>query len=192
MEQLQVIQSKIYEIRGQKVMLDRDLAEMYDVQTKVLNQAVKRNIERFPEDFMFQLTSEETNNWRSQFVTSNSIKMGLRRNPYAFTELGVAMLSSILSSKLAIQVNINIMRAFVAVRQMIALPPSDKLAELQSEVAELKSYVEEILSDQNDINEETAMQLELINQSLAELQMKKTREEKPRNPIGFIQPKNKT
>lgn len=189
MEQLQVIQSKIYEIRGQKVMLDRDLAEMYDVQTKVLNQAVKRNIERFPEDFMFQLTSEETNNWRSQFVTSNSIKMGLRRNPYAFTELGVAMLSSILSSKLAIQVNINIMRAFVAVRQMIALPPSDKLAELQSEVAEFKSYVEEILSDQNDINEETAMQLELINQSLAELQMKKRREEKPRNPIGFIKPK---
>ena len=102
------------------------------------------------------------------------------------------MLSSILSSKLAIQVNINIMRAFVAVRQIIALPPTDKLAELHSEVAELKSYVEEILSDQNDINEETAMQLELINQSLAELQMKKTREEKPRNPIGFIQPKNKT
>ena len=192
MEQLQVIQSKIYEIRGQKVMLDRDLAEMYDVQTKVLNQAVKRNIERFPEDFMFQLTSEETNNWRSQFVTSNSIKMGLRRNPYAFTELGVAMLSSILSSKLAIQVNINIMRAFVAVRQIIALPPTDKLAELQSEVAELKKYVEEILSDQNYINEETAMQLELINQSLVELQMKKRREEKPRNPIGFIQSKNKT
>ena len=189
MEHLQVIQSKIYEIRGQKVMLDRDLAEMYDVQTKVLNQAVKRNIERFPEDFMFQLTNEETNNWRSQFVTSNSIKMGLRRNPYAFTELGVAMLSSILNSKLAIQVNINIMRAFVAVRQMIALPPSDKLTELQNEVAELKSYVEEILSDQNDINEETAMQLELINQSLAELQMKRKKEEKPRNPIGFIKPK---
>ena len=99
MERLQVIQSKIYEIRGQKVMLDRDLAEMYDVQTKVLNQAVKRNIERFPEDFMFQLTNEETNNWRSQFVTSNSIKMDLRRNPYAFTELRVAMLSSILNSK---------------------------------------------------------------------------------------------
>lgn len=190
MEQLQVIQSKIYEIRGQKVMLDRDLAEMYGVQTKVLNQAVKRNIERFPEDFMFQLTSEETNNWRSRFVTSNSIKMGLRRNPYAFTELGVAMLSSILNSKLAIQININIMRAFVAVRQMIALPSSDKLAELQSEMAELRSYVEEILSAQNDINEETAMQLELINQSLAELQMKKKREEQPRNPIGFIKSKN--
>ena len=190
MEQLQVIQSKIYEIRGQKVMLDRDLAEMYGVQTKVLNQAVKRNIERFPEDFMFQLEKEEWNNLKSQIVTSSW--GGIRKLPYAFTELGVAMLSSILSSKLAIQVNINIMRAFVAVRQMIALPPTDKLTELQSEVAELKKYVEEILSDQNDINEETAMQLELINQSLAELQMKKRREEKPRNPIGFIQPKNKT
>ena len=118
MEQLQIIQSKIYEIRGQKVMLDRDLAEMYGVQTKALNQAVKRNIDRFPEDFMFQLTSEETQNWRSQFVTSNSIKMGVRRNPYAFTELGVAMLSSVLNSKTAIQINMGIMRAFVAVRQM--------------------------------------------------------------------------
>jgi len=105
MEQLQVIQSKIYEIRGQKVMLDRDLAEMYGVQTKVLNQAVKRNIERFPEDFMFQLTTEETQYWKSQIVTSNAIKMGLRRNPYAFTELGVAMLSSVLNSKIAIQIN---------------------------------------------------------------------------------------
>ena len=101
MEQLQVIQSKIYEIRGQKVMLDRDLAEMYGVQTKVLNQAVKRNIERFPNDFMFQLTNEETQNWKSQIVTSNSIKMGLRRNPYAFTELGVAMLSSVLNGGIA-------------------------------------------------------------------------------------------
>ena len=96
MEQLQVIQNKIYEIRGQRVMLDRDLAEMYGVPTKALNQAVKRNIERFPEDFMFQLTTEETQIWKSQIVTSNSIKMGLRRNPYAFTELGVAMLSSVL------------------------------------------------------------------------------------------------
>lgn len=98
-EELQLIQSKIYEIRGQKVMLDRDLADMYGVLTKVLNQAVKRNSDRFPEDFMFQLTSEETLKWRSQIVTSNSIKMGLRRNPHAFTELGVAMLSSVLNSQ---------------------------------------------------------------------------------------------
>ncbi len=107
--EIAVIQNKIYEIRGQKVMIDRDLAEMYGVQTKALNQAVKRNIERFPEDFMFQLTTEETQNWKSQIVTTNSIKMGLRRNPYAFTELGVAMLSSVLTSKIAIQVNIGIM-----------------------------------------------------------------------------------
>lgn len=186
MEQLQVIQSKIYEIRGQKVMLDRDLAEMYGVQTKVLNQAVKRNIERFPEDFMFQLTTEETQYWKSQIVTSNAIKMGLRRNPYAFTELGVAMLSSVLNSKIAIQINMGIMRAFVAVRQMIALPPTNKLSELQKEVSDLKAYIEEVLSDQNDINEETAMQLELINQSLAELQMKRKKEERPAIQSGLF------
>ena len=84
-DELLVIQSKIYEIRGQKVMLDRDLAEMYGVLTKVLNQAVKRNPDRFPEDFMFQLTNEETQNWKSQIVTTNSIKMGVIRNPYSFT-----------------------------------------------------------------------------------------------------------
>ena len=187
MEQLQIIQSKIYEIRGQKVMLDRDLAEMYGVQTKALNQAVKRNIDRFPEDFMFQLTSEETQNWRSQFVTSNSIKMGVRRNPYAFTEFGVAMLSSVLNSKTAIQINMGIMRAFVAVRQMVALPKTDKLTELQNEVKELKDYIEEVFADYNDINDDTRMQLELINQTLAELQAKKKLEEKPRRKIGFIQ-----
>ncbi len=193
MEQLQVIQSKIYEIRGQKVMLDRDLAELYQVTTSNLNKAVKRNLKRFPPDFMFQLTEEE---WEILRFQNGIIKKGRGEHtkylPHAFTEQGLAMLSGLLNSDIAIQVNINIMRAFVAVRQMIALPPTDKLTELQQEVANLKAYMEEILSDQNDINEETAMQLELINQSLAELQMKKTREEKPRNPIGFIQPKNKT
>ena len=142
---------------------------------------------------MFQLTEEE---WEILRFQNGIIKKGRGEHtkylPHAFTEQGLAMLSGLLNSDIAIQVNINIMRAFVAVRQMIALPPTDKLTELQQEVANLKAYMEEILSDQNDINEETAMQLELINQSLAELQMKKTREEKPRNPIGFIQPKNKT
>lgn len=98
-----------------KIILDRDLAKMYGVETRVLNQAVKRNIEHFPEDFMFQLTREEFEDWKSQTVTSNSVKMGIRRMPYAFTELGVAMLSSVLNSKTAIQINISIMRAFVAV-----------------------------------------------------------------------------
>ena len=186
MNQLQVIQNKIYEIRGQKVMLDRDLAEMYGVPTKVLNQAVKRNIERFPEDFMFQLSSEETQKWRSQFVTSNSIKMGVRRNPYAFTELGVAMLSSVLSSKTAVQINMGIMRAFVAVRQMISLPSSGTLAGLQLEVKELKAYIEEVFADYNDINEDTRVQLELINQTLAELQSQR-QDATNRRPIGFVQ-----
>ena len=119
---LQIIQDKIYEIRGQRVMLDRDLAEMYGVLTKALNQAVKRNIDRFPSDFMFQLTNEETQNWKSQIVTPPIIKMGMRRNPYAFTELGVAMLSSVLNSKTAIQINMGIMRAFVSIRQMLSNP----------------------------------------------------------------------
>ena len=190
MEQLQVIQSKIYEIRGQKVMLDFDLAFLYGTETKYLKRSVKSNLKRFPSDFMFELTKAEWDTLRCKNCTLNGGRgKHPKYLPYAFTELGVSMLSSILNSELAIEVNIGIMRAFVAVRQIIALPPTDKLAELQSEVAELKKYVEEILSDQNDINEETAMQLELINQSLAELQMKKTREEKPRNPIGFIQPK---
>jgi len=109
---IEQIEKKIFTIRDQKVMLDRDLAELYQVETRVLVQAVKRNIDRFPADFMFQLSREELKNWKSQIVISNSVKMGLRKLPYAFTELGVSMLSSILNSKKAIQVNIQIMRAF--------------------------------------------------------------------------------
>jgi monoamine oxidase len=116
----ELIQKKIYAVRGKKVMLDRDLAELYGVTTKVLNQAVKRNIYRFPEDFMFRLNSEETQNWRSQFVTSNlNLKIGLRYAPYAFTEQGVAMLSSVLQSKTAIKVNIQIIRTFTKLRELL-------------------------------------------------------------------------
>lgn len=191
MEQLQVIQNKIYEIRGVKVMLDFDLAFLYGTETKYLKRSVKNNLKRFPSDFMFELTKEEWDSLRCKNSTLNGGRgQHPKYMPYAFTELGVSMLSSVLNSDLAIEININIMRAFVAVRQMIALPPSTTLKELQKDVADLKVYIEEILSDQNDINEETAMQLELINQSLAELQMKKQREDKPRNPIGFILPKD--
>lgn len=117
---VEVIQSKIYLIRGQKVMLDRDLAELYDVKTHVLKQSVKRNMDRFPEDFMFVLTKEELKNWRSQFVSSNSPdKMGLRYPSLPFTEQGIAMLSSVLKSKRAIKVNIQIMRTFTKLRQML-------------------------------------------------------------------------
>jgi len=115
------IENTILLVRGCKVMLDRDLAELYGVPTKVLNQQVRRNRHRFPEDFMFQLSSEELENWRSQFVTSNSaVKKGLRYRPYAFTEQGVAMLSSVLNSDRAIEVNIAIMRAFVRLRQILS------------------------------------------------------------------------
>ena len=113
------IRSKIHVIRGQQVMLDRDLAVLYLVETKVLNQAVKRNIVRFPENFMFQLNDTEFENWRSQFVTSNSDKMGLRRPPYAFTEQGVAMLSAVLKSDTAVRVSIQIMNAFVSMRHFL-------------------------------------------------------------------------
>jgi len=114
----ETLASPILVIRGQKVMLDSDLAALYGVETKVLNQAVRRNIERFPEDFMFQLTSDEAERLRSQSVTSKSGRGGRRTAPYAFTEQGVAMLSSVLSSPSAIRVNIEIMRAFVRLRQM--------------------------------------------------------------------------
>ena len=111
--------SKIYLLRNQKVLLDEDLAVMYGVTTKLLNQAVKRNLERFPEDFMFQLTVEEVSSLRSQFVTSKKGRGGRRYAPFAFTEQGVAMLSGILTSPTAIAVNIQIMRIFVKMRRMI-------------------------------------------------------------------------
>ena len=180
---LQLIQSKIYEIRGQKVMLDRDLAELYGIETKVLKQAVKRNLKRFPSDFMFELTQDEFECLRSQFVTSNA-RGGTRYMPFAFTEQGVAMLSSVLNSEVAIEINIYIMRAFVAIRRMIAAPPTDKFAELQNEVKELKEYIEEAFADYNDINEDTRMQLELINQTLAELQSGKRN--LPRPKVGYV------
>jgi hypothetical protein len=115
----ELISNKIYFIRNQKVMLDRDLAFLYSIETRVLKQAVKRNISRFPKDFMFELSPDEFSNWRSQFVTSNSDKMGLRYSPMAFTEHGVLMLSSVLNSDKAIQTNIQIMRIFTKVRQML-------------------------------------------------------------------------
>ena len=112
-------ESLIRVIRGKQVMLDRDLAELYGVETRRLNEQVKRHIERFPEDFMFQLTKEEFENWKSQFATSNSIVMGARKRPYAFTEQGVAMLSGVLKSSTAVEANIRIMRAFVSMRHFM-------------------------------------------------------------------------
>jgi len=133
----EVITNKIYLIRNQKVMLDRDLAELYEVETKRLKEAVRRNIARFPEDFMFELTKDEFQNWRTQFATSNSSdKMGLRYIPMVFTEQGVAMLSSVLKSERAIAVNIKIIRIFTKMRQLL----SDNLS-LQLEIANIKKKV---------------------------------------------------
>ena len=123
----ELVVSKIYFIRGQKLMLDEDLAGLYQVETRVLNQAVKRNIARFPSDFMFQLTSKEFENLKSQFVTSSW--GGRRKLPFAFTEQGVAMLSSVLKSEVAIQVNIQIIRVFTRMRQML-LSHKDILVQL--------------------------------------------------------------
>ena len=190
MVDLQRIQSKIYEIRGHKVMINRDLAELYQVTTGNLNKSVQRNIKRFPSDFMFQLTKEEFDQLKTNLIFQNGISNwgGTRKLPYAFTEQGLAMLSGILSSDTAIQVNINIMRAFVAMRRLISNPPVDKNAELREEMKKLKDYMEEIFADQNDINEDTRIQLELINQTLAELQVHQKLSDKPRRPIGFIRP----
>jgi hypothetical protein len=117
---LELVERRIYLIRGQKVMLDADLAELYQVLTKNLNLAVRRNIGRFPSDFRFQLTQEETEALRLQFATSNAGRGGRRYLPYAFTEHGVAMLSSVLSSKRAVQMNIVIVRAFIKLREVVS------------------------------------------------------------------------
>src|ERR1700744_4004522 len=119
MEIIKSIQNRIYELRDERVMLDRDLAALYETETKALNLAVKRNIERFPSDFMFQLTKEEYDSLRFQFETSNATRGGDRYLPYAFTEQGVAMLSGILRSEKAIKMNIAIMRAFVEIRRIL-------------------------------------------------------------------------
>ncbi len=183
--ELTLIQSKIFEIRGQKVMLDFDLAEMYGVETSQLKRSVRRNIERFEgDDFMFEVTREELS--RCQIGTLNKSRgSNIKYLPFAFTELGVSMLSSVLNSKTAIEINRNIMRAFVAVRKLILTPPIDRVAELHKEIEGLKEYIEEVFSDYNDINEDTQIQLELINQTLAELQANKNPFGIPRKPIGF-------
>ena len=162
--EIALIQNKIIEIRQQKVLLDRDLAAMYGVQTRELNKAVKRNLERFPADFMFQLNQEEFN---LMFQNGTSSWGGTRKPPYVFTELGVAMLSSVLNSKIAIQVNISIMRAFTLLRQYAL------------NYAELDRKLDNFMA-------ETNMQFSEVYQVLTELVEKKKIEEQPRKPIGFI------
>ena len=193
MDELQNIQNLIYEIRGVKVMLDKDLADLYHVTTGNLNKAVKRNQKRFPLDFMFQLNQEEFQKLKENLIFQNGISNwgGTRKLPYAFTEQGLAMLSGLLNSDIAINVNINIMRAFVQMRQaLITINNAQlQLEQIRSEVKQLRIDMDETLHDQNDINESTRAQLDAISTALAELQAKPS-ETKTRTPIGFIQPED--
>lgn len=182
---LEMIRSKIYEIRGQKVMLDFDLAAIYGVETGQLKRAVRRNMERFEgDDFMFELTKDELS--RCQIGILNKGRgSNIKYLPFAFTELGVAMLSSVLRSATAIEINRGIMRAFVTVRQMIAANPvAARLSTLEKNFEELKQDLEEIFADYNDINEDTRIQLDAINTALADLQSDR-KKASPRNRIGF-------
>jgi len=183
---LALIQSKIYTIRNQKVMLDFDLAELYGTETKRLKEAVRRNAERFDgDDFISGVEIAELS--RTQIATLNRGRgFNIKYAPFAFTELGVSMLSSVLNSKTAIEINRGIMRVFVTIRQSLISKPVGSVAELQTEMKELKAYLDEVFTDYNDINEDTRMQLELIHQSLAELQTDKRNPDKPRNRIGFL------
>ncbi|MDE5555672.1 MAG: ORF6N domain-containing protein [Muribaculaceae bacterium] len=192
MNELINITSKIYELRGVKVMLDSDLAAIYGTTTGNLNKAVKRNIGRFPNDFMFQLNKDEWNDIKS-LIFQNGIpkgRGGSRYNPYAFTEQGVAMLSSVLNSETAIRLNIAIMRAFVSVRQMLAQPKVDKLDTLERRIEKLENYIEEVIADVNDVSEDTRMQIELINESLAELQTN-AKKQRDHRPVGYLASNNK-
>ena len=181
------IESLIYEVRGQKVILDRDLAKLYGVETKVLNQAVKRNIKRFPEDFMFLLTYDEC--LRSQIVTLNT-KQGhhLKYMPHAFTEQGIAMLSSVLKSETAIEVNIRIMRTFVAIRNHMTTTQklSSELETIKAKLEVLKRNDEDNLEAINDLSEDMRQEIDTIYQAIAVLSIKEpVQPEPPKNKIGF-------
>ena len=187
-EDLMIVQNLIYEIRGQKVMLDFDLARLYQVETKALNQAVKRNAERFPSDFMFRLTAEEVLNMRSQIVTAS--KRNTSAPPFAFTEQGVAMLASVLKSPIAVATSISIMRAFVRVRQYLLTTASmsAELKELRAKVDLLAMQQEENLGAINDLSEDVRQDIDNLYLAIGELSSRM--EEKKREPqrrIGFQQ-----
>lgn len=187
--ELSLIQSKIYDIRGQRVMLDFDLAEMYQVETRALKQAVRRNISRFPGDFMFELTNHEVASLRSQFVISPSLSTGY--TPFAFTEQGVAMLSSVLRSEKAIEINISIMRAFIVVRSYMLAQSSisAEIRELWQHMKALEEQSEENLKALNDMGEDNQVALDEIYLALSELANKQKNLNPSRKPIGFIKPK---
>jgi hypothetical protein len=191
--EIEVIQNKIYEIRGQRVMLDFDLAELYRVETKALNRAVKRNIERFPERFMFQLDKTEFDNLRFQFGTSNT-RGGTRYMPYAFTEQGVSMLSAVLRSPVAVQVSISIMDAFVAMRNYITTTTviTAELSEIRAKLAILERNDEILRRDSEDslealnaLSEDIRKDIDNLYEAIGELSIKPTQAQKAHRPIGY-------
>lgn len=193
--ELQVIQNKIYEMRGVRVMLDRDLAELYQVTTGNLNKAVKRNIERFPDRFMFQLTKEEFLRFENGvlndrdpnlvFQNGRSSWGGVRTLPYAFTEQGVSMLSAVLRSSVAVQVSINIMDAFVAMRQYLTstVALSAELSELRARLELLERGGEETLVAVNDLSEDVYKEIGVIYEAITALSIKPAAA--PRRPMGY-------
>lgn len=192
--ELQVIQNKIYEIRGQRVMLDFDLADIYQVETRVLKQAVRRNAQRFEgDDFMFELSDSEYSSLkerlRSQVVMLDIDGRGRfpKYPPFAFTEIGVAMLSSVLRSETAIQANRAIMRAFVAMRNYIASATTvtAELAEIRAKLALLERNDEDNMEAVNDLSEDMRKELDNIYQAIAALSIKPQQAHQPRKPIGF-------
>ena len=192
-DELILVQDLIYEIRGKKVMLDYNLAGLYHIETKALKQAVRRNLDRFPPDFMFELSSEEYNslkiNIRSQFVTLEDARGKYPKYPpFAFTEQGVAMLSSVLKSETAIATNIAIMRAFVQVREYLLSTStlSAELKELRAKVDLLSTQQEENLGALNDLSEDVRQDIDNLYLAIAELSSKiEERKQAPRKPIGF-------
>ena len=192
--ELQTIQSKIYEIRGVRVMLDRDLAELYGIETAQLKRAVRRNIERFAgDDFMFELTNDEHNDLKTsltyQIGTSNDGggRGGSRYAPFAFTELGVAMLSSVLNSLTAIEINRGIMRAFVAMRNYIATTSTmtAEIAELRATIELLRRDGEDTLEAVNDLSEDTRKHLDNLYNAIGELSVKPAKVDPDRRKIGY-------
>lgn len=199
MNDLEPIKRRIYEIRGRKIMLDADLAELYCVETRALNQAVKRNIERFPDDFMFPLTREEwetlkANSQHTSILTSQNVilkKNGRGQHskypPLAFTREGIAMLSGLLRSEVAVQANINIMRAFFQMQEALLIVSNTQLQleQIRAEIKQLRTDMNDTLADQNDINEITRAQLDAISDTLMELQNQDNRH--PSLPeIGYM------
>ncbi len=187
MDSLEPIKQKIYEIRGRRVMLDSDLADLYKVETKNLKRAVRSNIERFPDDFMFELTKEEYDSLRCKILTlktgdnisrgNNFTSKGGRGQhskylPFVFTREGIAMLSGLLRSEIAIQANINIMRAFFQMQEALLIVSNTQLQleQIRAEIKQLRTDMNDTLADQNDINEMTRAQLEAISDALIELQ----------------------